>query len=136
MRGRKLFNILAMAIVGVAGAAVSVNGYELARWTVDSGGAMRSSSAGFELSGTIGQPDAGEMAGGGLELVGGFWFGEPAGDCDATGIVDLFDYEDFFSCQGGPGAPVGLMGCDCLDLDGDQDVDLQDFAMLMEAFEA
>jgi len=109
--------------------------YELARSSLDGGGAMRTVSASFECSGAIGQHDAGAMAGGGYDLVGGFWFGEPLGDCDATGTVDQFDYEDFFGCQNGPGVNPGVAGCDCLDLDSDGDVDLIDFAEFAVAFE-
>ena len=41
-------------------------------WSVDGGGGS-SSSAGFELSGTIGQPDTGQQSGGDFELSGGYW---------------------------------------------------------------
>ena len=52
------------------------DGYTLDWWTVDGGGDMFGTGGGFELSGTIGQPDAGAaMTGGGFELVGGFWAG-------------------------------------------------------------
>lgn len=34
---------------------------------------MRSTGGEFELSGTIGQPDAGKMSGGDFTLTGGFW---------------------------------------------------------------
>ena len=53
------------------------DGYTLDWWTVDGGGDMFGTGASFELSGTLGQPDAGPvaMAGGGFELIGGFWAG-------------------------------------------------------------
>ena len=45
-------------------------------WTIDGGGEMFTTGGDFELSGTIGQPDAGEiMTGGDFELAGGFWPG-------------------------------------------------------------
>ncbi len=34
--------------------------FDLDRWTIDGGGEMRSVGGGYELSGTIGQPDAGD----------------------------------------------------------------------------
>jgi hypothetical protein len=49
--------------------------YELSWWTVDGGGGTSTSTGGnLELTGTIGQPDAGTATGSGsLTLVGGFW---------------------------------------------------------------
>lgn len=46
------------------------------RYTIDGGGGT-SQAAGTSISGTIGQPDAGEQAGGGYQLSGGFWVGAP-----------------------------------------------------------
>ena len=44
--------------------------------TVDGGGEMWCTGGDFELSGTVGQPDAGAvMTGGDFELAGGFWSG-------------------------------------------------------------
>lgn len=46
----------------------------LSWYTIDGGGATWTASGNFELSGTIGQPDAGAlMTGGAFELIGGFW---------------------------------------------------------------
>jgi hypothetical protein len=50
--------------------------YAIEWHTVDGGGAgpaNASSGGSYELSGTIGQPDAGVLTGGDYELVGGFW---------------------------------------------------------------
>ncbi len=41
--------------------------------TIDGGGGMRSTGGEYELSGTIGQPNAGTGSGGGLAMRGGFW---------------------------------------------------------------
>ena len=46
--------------------------YSIDWWTIDGGGGT-SSNGQYSLSGTIGQPDAGVMSGGGFTLVGGFW---------------------------------------------------------------
>ena len=43
--------------------------------TVDGGGWTVTSGGDFELSGTIGQPDAGSLTGGAFTLTGGFWLG-------------------------------------------------------------
>ena len=49
-------------------------GFGLKWWTVDGGGGTGAGGA-YALSGTLGQPDAGSMSGGGYTLVGGFWSG-------------------------------------------------------------
>lgn len=46
--------------------------YDLSWWTVDGGGGT-STGGNLELTGTVGQPDAGAAAGGTLTLGGGFW---------------------------------------------------------------
>jgi len=65
--------LLLMGLVGLA-----QGGYELTWWTVDGGGQMYSVGGGYELGGTIGQPDAGVLTGGGYTLGGGFWRGGEA----------------------------------------------------------
>ncbi len=83
--------------------------FELSWYTIDGGGAMFSTGGSFELSGTIGQPDAGVMAGGNYTLIGGFWGGAgvsmPCDACDANcdGVIDAFDIEPFIGVLlGGP----------------------------------
>ncbi len=49
--------------------------FDLTWSTVDGGGATFSTAGSFSLGGTIGQPDAGGMAGGDYTLAGGFWGG-------------------------------------------------------------
>jgi hypothetical protein len=46
--------------------------YSIDWFTIDGGGGT-STGSGYELTGTIGQPDAGAMSGGDLTLTGGFW---------------------------------------------------------------
>jgi hypothetical protein len=115
---------------------VTASEYELSRQTTDGGGLMYSTSGSFELSGTIGQPDAGVMLspGGGFELTGGFWFEEPPGDCNSTGGVNLSDYDDFDGCLSGPDGGLLLPECICFDLDSDDDVDLSDISLFQSAF--
>jgi hypothetical protein len=50
-------------------------GYNLSWWTVDGGGGTLAIEGGYSLSGTVGQPDAGLLAGSGYTLSGGFWVG-------------------------------------------------------------
>jgi hypothetical protein len=68
--------IAAMTLVAISVAQFSSpeSTFDLSWHTIDGGGGT-STGASFELSGTIGQPDAGVMAGGGFELAGGFWPG-------------------------------------------------------------
>ncbi len=107
---------------------------EVSRFTIDGGGDMVSTGSGFELSGTIGQADAGVLQGGGFTLAGGFWFEEPPCDCDSTGNVNLFDYSDIAGCVSGPGGGLINPSCACFDLDSDQDVDLLDLGEFQRRF--
>ena len=58
--------------------AQSGGGYDLTWSTVDGGGGA-STGGGYLLSGTVGQPDAGMMAGSAHTLIGGFWGGGASG---------------------------------------------------------
>jgi len=118
----------AAILFSLTAACVAAQQFELVRHTIDSGGIMQSTGGAFELSGTIGQPDAVAMAGGGFQLNGGFWFELVPGDCDQDGVVYLIDHEVFADCLGGPQGGV-LSGCECFDVDRSGHVDLRDFAM-------
>ena len=120
---------LVVALVAVAGPPE----FEISRSTVDGGGAMRSTGGDFELSGSIGQPDAGVMAGDDFVLAGGFWFPIPLGDCEDDGDVDLFDHGRFTGCLTGPGGVVAPE-CRCFDIDRNETVDLGDFAVIQVGF--
>jgi hypothetical protein len=67
--------IIAAISLAVMFAAVSLPGdFDLDWYTIDGGGEMWSAGGDYELSGTIGQPDASlVMTGGDFELTGGFW---------------------------------------------------------------
>lgn len=97
-------------------------------WTVDSGGYMWSTGGGFELGGTIGQPDAGTvvMIGGGFELTGGFWAVPPCwclSDVNNDGSRDGLDVQTFVNCILGSGGD-----CACADLETDGLLDMSDVA--------
>ena len=68
--------------------------------TIDGGGGV-SSGGPFELSGTIGQYDAGAaMSGADFSLTGGYWSGSAAeevilGDLNGDGLVNLLDVAPF-----------------------------------------
>ncbi len=121
------------ALIITAASALAHAGHTLQWYTVDGGGAMRSTSASLELSGTIGQPDAGTMEGGSMTLTGGFWFEIVPGDCTEDGAINLFDSVGRNSCMAGPNASSGAQ-CQCLDVDGDGDVDLLDAAEFQAGF--
>jgi len=47
--------------------------FSLDWYSIDGGGNMWTTGGSYELSGTIGQADAGVLSGGGYEVSGGFW---------------------------------------------------------------
>jgi hypothetical protein len=114
--------------------------------TIDGGGATFSTGGGFELGGTIGQPDAGPvpvMSGGSYTLEGGFWYptigcNSPPQDADGDGDVDLTDFLAFQTCFNGPNRSYAAGGdpakCACLDAEPDGDVDLTDFLQFQVCF--
>ena len=67
-----LFLLASVALAQTGG------GYDLTWSTVDGGGYTFSTGGGYSLGGTVGQPDAGVLSGGGYTLAGGFWGGGAA----------------------------------------------------------
>jgi len=124
---------LALMAIVVVGTALAED-LEITRSTIDGGGVMRSIGGEFELSGTIGQPDAGTMSGDGFDLTGGFWFPLSLDDCNSDGWVNLIDYDDFDSCLSGPNGGLPHPECNCFDLDSDNDVDLSDIRQFQHTF--
>jgi len=124
---------LSIAVLTTWIAVTAAQEYELARSTIDGGGIMRSIGGAFDLSGTIGQPDAGVLSGGAFVLTGGFWFAEARTDCNSDGTVNLHDYDDFKACLAGPDAGVGG-GCTCFDVNQSDTVDLLDFAVAQTTY--
>jgi hypothetical protein len=133
---------LLLVSFGIPAIAQSGGGYDLSWSTVDGGGGT-STGGNYELSGTIGQPDAGSpaspMSGGNYELVGGFWAGitSPActvfapADFDQDCDVDQDDVDAFLACVSGPDLAY-LSGCEDKDFDLDGDVDQTDFAKVQK----
>jgi len=61
-----------LVILNIAQAQIG-GGYDLSWYTIDSGGYTFSTGGGYQLGGTIGQPDAGIHSSGAYTLIGGFW---------------------------------------------------------------
>ncbi len=114
-------------------ASVSLAEYALESQRID-GGAATMSHESTTLRASIGQPDAGTLAGSGWTLQGGFW---PAvapipvcpGDADGDQAVTFADLEivlDFW----GDSVEAGMSG----DLNGDASVNFSDLEILLDAW--
>ncbi len=132
--------VLGVVMVLLTVSTVLGTDYALDWYTIDGGGKMFSTGGDFELSGTVGQPDANTtiMTGGEFELAGGFWPGctivpEPCpGDVDGDQDTDLTDLATLLSAYGSvPDDPNWNPACD---FDGDSDVDLSDLAFLLSDY--
>ena len=128
-RAIRLTGALAVLFAGYT----TAENFEMIRQTIDGGGVTSSAGGAFELSGTIGQPDAGAMIGDNYTLTGGFWFPVAPADGNEDGAVDLMDFDLFNTCLLGP---VGGLETDCnhYDADGSGHIDLRDYAALQTAF--
>jgi hypothetical protein len=62
-----VLTLTALSLAGTAHAQFGINSF-----TIDGGGGQSAGGV-FKVSGTIGQPDAGILEGGGFKLQGGFW---------------------------------------------------------------
>lgn len=141
-----LVALVALAVVASGALGMlfqDTGGFAIDWYTIDGGGGTSTDGQpdGFQISGTIGQPDAGPspdgMSGGGFELVGGFWPAAPvsvAGDCDGDGNLDLLDFACFADCLTGAGGGPVPPECQTFDFDIDDDVDLRDYAAFQNAF--
>jgi hypothetical protein len=70
--------LVLLLILAPFASAQSGGGYDLSWSTVDGGGWSFSEGGSYILGGTVGQPDAGLLQGGGYSLAGGFWGGGAA----------------------------------------------------------
>ncbi len=129
--------VLSLAVMLALAPAVLAQDFDIDWYTIDGGGEMFTTGGDFELSGTIGQPDASTtiMSGGDFELAGGFWAGAAEdefcyGDLDGDNDIDLADLAQLLSNYGTPSGAVYEDG----DLDADGDVDLADLAGLLAVY--
>lgn len=92
-----------ISMTAVANAGPSGGQFEITWYTIDAGGTSSAVGGSFELSGTIGQPDAGaQMSGGQFSLLGGFWPGVTTpdacpGDLTGDGMLNFFDVSAFLA---------------------------------------
>jgi hypothetical protein len=133
MRHMILILAFAAALLAFAGGA-RAQAYDADWFTIDCGG-QTSVGGLIELSGTIGQPDASVLAGGGFELAGGFWTtvdapgcGSADFDCDGDLGTDA-DIEAFFACLAGncPAPPCPASADFNADGDLGTDADIEAF---------
>lgn len=82
---RKALNLWQLGLIApmfflVVSTALAQTGgtFDLSWATIDGGGGQSSGSS-YTLTGTIGQPDAGQVSGGGYALLSGFWLGGVSG---------------------------------------------------------
>lgn len=75
MREVHVLLTLLVLLLPISIAIAQTDGFDLPWSTLDGGGYTFSAGGGYELGGTIGQPDAGTMTGGTYSLGGGFWAG-------------------------------------------------------------
>jgi len=124
-----------IVLAALWGASVGAQDYSIPWHTTDSGGEMFSAGGAFELSGTIGQPDAsGVLLGGNFAVTGGFWFPQTTGDCNYDGSADLLDLHAYAECMTGPTGGIPAPACACFDFDHDNDIDLLSFAQFQVDF--
>jgi hypothetical protein len=130
---------MVMSLLVICALAALGSDYDLAWHTVDGGGGS-SGGGGYELAGTIGQPDAGAlMSGGEYTLAGGFWVAsapasEPPcplpGDINCDGVVDDFDLLLLMEAWGPCPDCADCPG----DLNGDCVVDVHDLLLLLASW--
>jgi hypothetical protein len=92
----RLAMLLSVA-AAVPALAQTGGGFDLTWWTIDGGGGV-STGGTLTLSMTIGQPDAGDCAGGAFTLAGGFWSGATAAcyaNCDSSTTPPTLNVLDF-----------------------------------------
>ncbi|MBK8914617.1 MAG: hypothetical protein IPM64_08485 [Phycisphaerales bacterium] len=99
--------------------------FDIPWYTIDGGGGTSFGGV-YELSGTIGQPDAGVMSGGSYTLTGGFWAGVRAaglpGDMNCDGVITNFDIDPFvLALVDAQAYQVAFPGCSIMngDINGD-----------------
>ena len=68
----RMVSVLAFSLLIFAATPATAQSYSIDWFTIDGGGGTSTGGV-YTVSGTIGQPDAGQMSGGNFTLDGGFW---------------------------------------------------------------
>jgi hypothetical protein len=118
-------SVAAMALAAARAQAQMGPGLDLSWNSLDCGGGVTSNGA-LALYSSIGQPDAGAMSGGGLQLLGGF-IGGISGpppcypDCTNSGGLTIADFgcfqtkfvagDPYADCNGVGGLTIADFGC-------------------------
>jgi hypothetical protein len=109
--------LIASAAALYAGA--SANAQIAIDWqSIDGGGSTTPSTGGtFTLVSSIGQPDAGTLAGGSVSVLGGFWAVAAAGgtcyaNCDNSTSPPILNVNDFICFQQRFAAGAAYANCD------------------------
>ena len=138
MTGRRMAVSGAAIVIGLTGYLVAQErggvGYDLSRQTAHGGGAMRAVGGMYELSGTIGQPEAGVSTGAAYQMSAAFWFPVAPGDAGEDGSVGLWDYAEFQVCSTGPGGGAPREECQVFDVNHSGTIDLGDFAAIQTSY--
>lgn len=111
----------------------SAQDFDIDWYSVDGGGTMFASGECYELEGTIGQPDAGFLAGGAFELDGGFW-AIPAGSgvaCVKSDTCNDTNACTFDECVAGTCVSIAIPYGD---VNGSGVVDLDDILCVIAGF--
>ncbi len=120
--------IACLCLIALATVAVAQD-YEI-DWHAVAGGGVVSIGGDYELSGTVGQPCAGALSGGGFRLTGGFQALPPCpciGDLNNDGSRDGQDVQDSVACMLSTGS-----NCASADLLADGVLDMDDVAAFVE----
>ena len=121
--GKFEMKILILFIIVIISISLSFADYEISWYTIDGGGGT-SSGGPYQLTGTIGQPDAGYHGQAPYELLGGFWTGGPL--C----IVNLGHFAEFASHWLDGPCNESNNWCGGADLNQLNDVDIVDLGIL------
>jgi hypothetical protein len=114
---------LALLTTVLVTASIVSADYSISWYTIDGGGGT-SSGGTYEISGTIGQPDAGYQDGGSYELLGGFWVGGPLCIVNFEQFATLASFWLEVSCD------AGNDYCNGADLIGEDGVNIEDLKIL------
>jgi hypothetical protein len=89
--------IFAAGLIALPGAALA-QPFAMTWSSIDCGGATSVAAGNYTLGGSIGQPLAGDVSGGGYSMTGGFWGGGAAScyaNCDNSTTPPILNVLDF-----------------------------------------